>query len=64
MEETMMWYVVEHEQMIGDDSQRLGGNSSPHKHGEGGDDGPWTNESWRKTYLERMENREYVLCDC
>jgi len=63
MEEAMMWYVVEHEKMLGDDSQQLGGSSSPYKHGEGGDDGPWTNEAWRKKYLERMEKREYVLCD-
>ena len=63
MEETMMWYVVEHEKPIEDDSQRFSSGSSPHKHGEGGNDGPWINEAWRKKYLERMEKREYVLCD-
>ena len=63
MEETMMWYVVEHEKPIEDDSQRFSSGSSPHKHGERGNDGPWINEAWRKKYLERMEKREYVLCD-
>jgi len=56
MEEAMMWYAVEHEKPLDD----VGGNS-PQKHGREGDEGPWTNATWRGQYMERMEGREYVL---
>ncbi|KAF9523620.1 hypothetical protein CPB83DRAFT_910555 [Crepidotus variabilis] len=49
MEETMMWYVVEH-----DKATEASG-------GAGGENGIWTDEKWRKGYLERMEKREVQI---
>lgn len=56
MEEAMMWYAVEHDKPLDDDGHLSG--KSPQKHGKDGEEGPWTIEKWRESYLERMERRE------
>src|SRR5580700_10663674 len=46
MEESMMWYTLNHEKVDEDEVAEL--------------EGPWINEEWRKKWLERPEKRESV----
>lgn len=50
IEETMMWFALEHEKP----SNEIEGDNADEV------TEPWTNDKWREEYLQRMERREYV----
>ena len=56
IEEQMMWFALSYAK--GDENG--GADRSPNEGGVGGDEEtePWRNEKWRKSWLERMEQRE------
>lgn len=51
MEEAMMWYALNHEKADEDDDRS---RSQDPTHAEG----PWVDDGWRKTWLDRLERRE------
>jgi hypothetical protein len=55
MEETMMWYALNYEKVPDEDSTIVRPNAPDST------EGPWADESWRGSWLERMERRECAL---
>lgn len=53
IEETIMWFALEHEKAVDEEWMRSSASTQA--------GALWENDKWRARYLERMERREYVV---